>query len=317
MTIGQIKRFNVAGPCQITEHYALPALPRLVGLNGLIGAKRYFVLFAPHQSGKTTSVKAAAEKLNEDGECHALYCSLEELTSITDKAQAMKVLLANLNSALEIAPSEPLKRNFGESFLAQFNACPDRGDFPVKAWLGTLCSRLDKELVVFFDEADSLADKVLAHFLSQLRNGYANRDLAPFPRSLALIATRNLQNYQAKIRPGTGSIGTVTPLNFISEALTIENFTKSQIKRLYDQHAEATGQIFTEGALQRAWHWSEGQPWLVNALARQAVETIDDYQVAITAGHIDRAAENLIKGGGDHIGFLLDRLYEPRVKRFI
>ena len=84
MTKGVAKIFNVAGNCVPSEHYMLPPLPRLPDVMGLIAQKQYFVLHAPRQSGKTTTIKAFVDNINEVGSYYALYCSLERLRSITD-----------------------------------------------------------------------------------------------------------------------------------------------------------------------------------------------------------------------------------------
>jgi hypothetical protein len=190
---------------------------------------------------------------------------------------------------------------------------------PVRVWLKTLSARLDKDLIVFFDEADCLQDLVLLSFLSQLRNGYVTRAKIPFPRSIALIGMRNIRDYRVRVRPDSESLGSASPFNIIAEALTLSNFTQDEVKTLYTQHTEATGQVFEDEAVKRAWYWSEGQPWLVNALARQVVEKIlsRDYVAVITAQYIDEAADNLMKRRDTHIDSLLARLSEPRVKRFI
>ncbi|MDR2198725.1 MAG: ATP-binding protein, partial [Deltaproteobacteria bacterium] len=80
------------------------------------------------------------------------------------------------------------------------------------------------------------------------------------------------------------------------------NITKDEVKTLYAQHTEATGQIFLDQAVERAYYWSDGQPWLVNALARQVVEEIlvNDYNRTITAEHIDQAADDLMKRRDTH-----------------
>jgi hypothetical protein len=119
--------------------------------------------------------------------------------------------------------------------------------------------------------------------------------------------------------PVSESMGTASPFNIITEALTLPNFTLDEVKVLYAQHTEATGQVFMDEALERAWYWSEGQPWLVNALARQVVENVlaRDYGPTINSDHIDKAADNLMKRRDTHIDSLLARLHEPRVKRFI
>jgi hypothetical protein len=60
---------------------------------------------------------------------------------------------------------------------------------------------LDRELIIFFDEADCLTGPPLLTFLSQIRDGFINRFDSPkskFPRSLrslALVGMRNIRDY--------------------------------------------------------------------------------------------------------------------------
>jgi hypothetical protein len=105
------------------------------------------------------------------------------------------------------------------------------------------------------------------------------------------------------------------PFNIKADSMILANFTEPQIKELYLQHTESTGQIFEDAALERVWHWSRGQPWLVNALARQVIEKElkDDFSVAVTPKMIDQAAEDLMKSGTPHLDSLVDRLKEPGV----
>jgi hypothetical protein len=65
----------------------------------------------------------------------------------------------------------------------------------------------------------------------------------------------------------------------------------------------------------RAFYWTEGEPWLVNALAYETVVKIikNEYQKPVTKDLIDEAAETLIKRRYTHIDYLLERLNEPRV----
>jgi hypothetical protein len=297
----------------------LPALPRLPDVQGLIDEKAYFVLHAPRQSGKTTVIKAAVKKINEEGLYYALYCSLEQLREVTDKTEAMSTFVSNLDEALSNSQVEVLKKIADEGFKAGLNTKSGFDKSPARVFLRVLCTRLDKDLVVFFDEADCLMDQVLLSFLSQLRVGYVERNETPFPRTIALIGMRNIRDYKAKIRPNSESLGSASPFNIITEALTLSNFTKDEIQTLYAQHTEATGQEFLNEALERAWYWSEGQPWLVNALARQVVEKIlaRNFSQAITAENIDQAADNLMKIRDTHIDSLMARLHESRVKKFI
>ena len=62
--------FNTAGPVRPEDHYCLPPLTRF-NLNEvlhLIGQRKYFVLHAPRQTGKTTCLFALMDELNRGGE---------------------------------------------------------------------------------------------------------------------------------------------------------------------------------------------------------------------------------------------------------
>jgi hypothetical protein len=297
----------------------LPPLPRLPEVKGLIDGEQYFVLHAPRQSGKTTTIMAFVDKINEDGSYYALYCSLERLRSITDEDRSMNVLASALNMALEDSKVDALRKAVNPSFWEPLAAKFAFKTSPAAVCLKALSAELDKDLVVFFDEVDTLTEGPLMSFLSQLRLGYIGRAEAPFPRSIALVGMRNIRDFKIKIRPESESIGSTSPFNIVAEALTLPNFTQKEVEALYAQHTEATGQVFANDAVQRAYYWSEGQPWLVNALARQVVEKIlaNDYRPAIEAELIDQAADNLMKRRDTHIDSLLERLKEPRVKRFV
>jgi hypothetical protein len=63
---------------------------------------------------------------------------------------------------------------------------------------------------------------------------------------------------------------------------------------------------------------SQGQPWLVNALCREAVEKLEkNRQAPITKAIIEQAKEDIIINRYTHIDSLLARLHEPRVQRII
>jgi hypothetical protein len=319
MTSAQPKTFNTAGPCIPSMHYMLPALPRMPNIHKLIDTQRYFVLHAPRQSGKTTVIQAIVDMVNAQGSYYAMYCDLEHDSYNLDPRDSMRIILGSLDQALAKSPVGALRKARSDGFWTVPEGQLNLEPHPLQEYLNALCLALDKELVIFFDEADCLKETVIISFLTQLRRGYLIRSSNPFPRSIALTGMLNIRDYKAKVRPESETIGSGSPFNFIAESLTLANFNESQIHELYSQHTEATGQIFQEGAIQRAWYWSEGQPWLVNALAMETVERIlfDDYKIDITAKHIDIAADNIIRRRDTHIDSMLKYLSDPRVKRFI
>jgi hypothetical protein len=172
-------------------------------------------------------------------------------------------------------------------------------------------------VVLFLDEIDALFDNLLISVLHQLRTGYADRPAA-FPQSVALIGLRDVRDYRAQVRPEVQSLGTSSPFNIKVESLTLPNFTAAEVQELYAQHTAETGQPFTPEATALAFELTRGQPWLVNALARQAVEVlVPDRAVAVGVDTIGRAKETLILRRDTHLDSLVERLREPRVRRVI
>jgi hypothetical protein len=96
------KFFNIAGPCNPAEHYLLPALARVPELSELIATKRYFVIHAARQSGKTTLLNALEQELNAKGQVVSLYCSLETVQGIADAERGIPAVMRAILSSCEI-----------------------------------------------------------------------------------------------------------------------------------------------------------------------------------------------------------------------
>ena len=309
------KTFNVAGPCFPADHYMLPALDRMPEIRRLVEQKTYFVIHAPRQTGKTTTVKSLAREINAKGERYALYCTLETLQNATDPAVANAAIR---DLILDNAHSDPA---FPVPPCAREDGPPSYGGIglAVRTALRTICREAGRPVVVFFDEADCLVGTVLISFLRQLRDGYVNRDSVPFPVSIALVGMLDVRDYKAQIRPDGESLGQISPFNVITEDLMLRNFTEAEVAALYAQHTEATGQVFEPAALSKVWEFTRGQPWLVNALARECVVKIHayDYSAPITADDIVAAKETIIRRRDTHVDSLMERLREPRVRRVV
>ncbi|MCW5857882.1 MAG: hypothetical protein KIS63_06320 [Caldilineales bacterium] len=84
------------------------------------------------------------------------------------------------------------------------------------------------------------------------------------------------------------------------------------------QHFEDTGQIFTPDALRLAYDLTQGQPWLVNALARQAVQVVaPEPAQSVDVAVIAQAKGLLIQHRDAQFGNLIERLHEERVRQVI
>ncbi|KYF53824.1 hypothetical protein BE04_29940, partial [Sorangium cellulosum] len=122
-----------------------------------------------------------------------------------------------------------------------------------------------------------------------------------------------------KVASGSaGRLGTASPFNIKAESLTMRNFTRGEVAELYGQHTSETGQEFLPEAVDRAFYLTQGQPWLVNALAQQLTEAlVQDPAQPITADHVEQAKEILIRRQDTHLDSLMDRLQEPRVRAIV
>jgi hypothetical protein len=300
--------FNTAGPCKPNMHYMLPATARLPDVMELIQRQSYFVLHAPRQTGKTTALLTLAQELTKSGHYTAMLVSMEVGAPFEDDpGKAEAAILERWRSAARWQlPPELHPPPWPDSIPgAQISRA-------LEAW--SMAS--SRSLVVFLDEIDALQDDALISVLRQLRDGYAGRPHA-FPWSLALIGLRDVRDYKVA-SGGSERLYTSSPFNIKAESITLRNFTAEEVAALYQQHTDETGQIFTPEAMARAFYLTQGQPWLVNALAAQVVDRlVPDRATPIAPAHIDQAKEILIQRQDTHLDSLAERLREPRVRHVI
>jgi len=110
-----------------------------------------------------------------------------------------------------------------------------------------------------------------------------------------------------------------SPFNIVTETMTLKNFTKEEITSLYKQHTEDTGQAFETEAIDYIFDQTQGQPWLLNAVAREIIVKIlnSDYSQAVTAEMAKTAIQTIILRRDSHIDSLLERLKEERVRKVV
>ena len=112
--------------------------------------------------------------------------------------------------------------------------------------------------------------------------------------------------------------GRRAPFNISVESLTLKDFTLEEIVELFAQHTADTGQAAPLETLARVFHWSRGQPWLVNALGRQMMDVlVTDRARAMRPADVDAAAKLLIERQDTHLDSLSERLREPRVRAIV
>lgn len=296
--------FNVAGPCNATRHYMLPVMRRLPTVRRLIERESYFVLHAPRQVGKTTALLTLANELTAAGQHVAVLLSVEVGVGFPDDVGAaeLAILDAWRDAVQHRLPAELQPPPWPDS-------PPGRR---IGAALGSWAREAPRPLVIFIDEIDALQGQPLVSILRQLRDGYPNHP-SGFPSALALIGLRDVRDY--KLDPASSSTHSASPFNIKDTSLTLRNFTAEEVAELYAQHTAETGQAFTAEAARRAFELTDGQPWLVNALAKEIVdEIVVDRARVVAVADVDAAKDVLIRR--DFGGFV-ERLRDPRVRRVL
>jgi hypothetical protein len=267
----------------------LPAAERLYDARRLIDLERYFVLHAPRQTGKTTTVAALVASLNAEGRYTSLLVSCEEAQAAGDDInRGIGAILTLIEDRAAVLP-EPLRPPSPESF-ADVDGISRLGNY-LTGW----AESSPRPVVLFLDEIDAVMGKTLISVLRQLRAGYPDRP-ARFPQSVALVGMRDVRDYR------------------LTKVL-LANFTAEEVATFLEQHTADSGQIFTAEVKAGIWELTRGQPWLVNALAQQLVDVeVPDRGTEIERQHLEAAKEALIQRRDTHIDSLLARLRDKRVR---
>ncbi len=309
--------FNTAGPVNCKDHYCLPPISRLhlSEILNLIGQKKYFVLHAPRQSGKTSCLLALRDYLNLEGQYYSVYVNVEAgQTARGDVKRGIKAIITQLAYEAE----ETLKDRF---LIEQKNTIiEDSGeDVALAVILARWCKQMDRPLVLLIDEIDALVGDTLISVLRQLRSGYPQRP-ASFPSTVILCGVRDVRDYRIHSDKEKMIITGGSAFNVKAESLRLGNFSAEDIRTLCLQHTEETGQIFFADAIETIWDLTSGQPWLVNALAYEItfkIEAGKNRKNPITGLMVEEAKENLILRRETHLDQLADKLKEERVRRVI
>ena len=324
------KFFNNAGPQQPANHYTLDPLLRvnLSELQDLIDQQRYFVLHAPRQTGKTTALYALMHHFNAGTQYRCVYVNVEPAQALREQPDKVSFVCASLLAA---AAEMHLK---DDHLQAAFNVWrKEAGAAEAESavdWFARSIRFLSQNdpqqpdnprpLLLFIDEIDALIGDGLIAILRQLRAGYADRPHA-FASSLILCGVRDVRDYRIHSSAQKEIITGGSAFNVKVESIRLGNFSQAEMNALYDQHTTETGQVFTPEARALAWHYTEGQPWLVNALGYEVTFKMKalrlDRSLPITAEVMREAKERLVLSRAVHLDQLIDKLQEPRVRHVI
>jgi hypothetical protein len=264
----------------------------------MIDRGRYFSIFAPRQSGKTTFFKRICRELEKDLTYVAIRLSFQKYSSL-DKtrfyAEVEEKLYDQLLNRLEQVKCEKIEA------VRQFLKHHHLVDHIFWSRLFEKLNRLIrfKKIVIFIDEFDGIPLSELENFLTSLRDLYQDykevKEKALY--SIGLIGIRNITKL---------IVGGVSPFN-IADQVNLPPFSLKNVRELYNQYTEETNQPFSQEAVKKVYEETGGQPWLVNRLG--SILTVDvkpDTTAPIDRQDVEKAIDMLLLEKNDHF----DNLYE-------
>ena len=233
-----MKYFNTSGPNIPQEHYTIVRQNIIDKGIDLVRRKRYFTIWAPRQTGKSTYFRQLAGELKRDS-YKTVHFSVEGT-----KKSSLKNVFSELNSCLD----EQLNIKVDIKNIDEFKFFFRK-------------NKKDK-FVLIIDEIEEFNDNYINQFLHSIRSLYHSRETHCL-KSVILVGVSNI----------TGIIkDNASPFN-IADQLDMPYFTNEETFELLAQHEDETGQLFGEDVKQKISEVTANQPGLVNGFAKKLIDT--------------------------------------------
>ncbi|MFH0926542.1 MAG: ATP-binding protein, partial [bacterium] len=236
--------FNTSGPCIPTEHYTLMRPGLIAKGKSLVEHSRYFTIWAPRQTGKSTYFTLLCEKLNREG-CIAIWINVEGLSEHLSYERVVELLIEKIKFKLRLDARCKDMAVQGDDLEGVISSLKG---FPFK-------------VVLVIDEIERFTPAYFNEFLHLLRETYHDRE----HHSLKSVILVGVSNILGIIQDNA------SPFN-IADNLNIPYFSQTEVKELLGQHEKETGQQFTDGVKEKVYQITQGQPGLVNGFAYKLVD---------------------------------------------
>ena len=265
----------------------------------MVDMGRYFSIFAPRQSGKTTFFEGFCHELEKDTTYMAILLSFQDYKNLNSQRfyqLIQKDLYRQLVSRL--ADVDCPRLDAVRAYLDTHNI----SDHTCFRELFEELNRMIKlkKIVIFIDEFDGIPIDELENFLTTLRELYQRykkrTDKALY--SVGLVGIRNITKL---------IVGGVSPFN-IADQVKLQPFTLKNVRNLYAQYTKETNQPFTEDAVKKVFDETAGQPWLVNRIGTILTINIKPETTApITEEDVEKAIDILLYEENSHFDNITEK----------
>jgi len=265
----------------------------------MVDKGRYFSIFAPRQSGKTTFLEELFLELHRDTTYIVILLSFQNLSSVDKNAFYKKIekdLYAQLSDRLRAVKCE--KCDLVQRFLENHHLTDHLSFMELFEELNRILEF--KKIIIFIDEFDGIPIEELENFLTTLRELYLKYKKAKQKAlySIGLIGIRNITKL---------IVGGVSPFN-IADQVELPPFSLKNVRDLYSQYTAETNQPFTEEAVKKLYEETAGQPWLINRLGTILTVNIKPGTTTpIDEQDVEKAIQLLLKERNDHFNNLYEK----------
>lgn len=286
--------FNTSGACIPEEHYTIMREALVAQGEELVAERRFFTIFAPRQSGKTTYFQLLFRRLESLGYT-TIRVSFEGMKTLSRKRfylafadrLARGLIEHGIETTFKFADQLDLQRSLANSHWSQ------------------------RKLVLVIDEFEETPATVLSELLHIFRDTYQYKQHYAL-HSLMLVGVSTL----AELITSSSS-----PFNIVDQ-LQIPYFSSDEVQALIQQYTHESGQHFEPAVIKAIYDNTKGQPGLVNALCHHLVTIVaTDRSQPISMAHFyptlkyflterfDKNILNVIRKAREKSTFMLKLLF--------
>jgi len=232
-----MREFNTSGPNIASRHYTIQRTNLIEKGLKLVNDERYFTIWAPRQTGKSTYFRQLANELILQG-YKVAHINFENY-----KAEKIETFIKRF------------KRNMNDFWNTnyEFDTIPE--------FFELIETQKQGKCILIIDEVEGINKEYFGTFLHSIRNAYHSRETHCL-KSVILVGVSNIVGVVSD---------NASPFN-IADNLNVPYFTNDEVFELLGQHEIETGQHFEEKVIHKLVEITANQPGLVNGFAKKLVD---------------------------------------------
>ena len=318
------KVFNVNGACHPDLHYMVDLTPRLTKIKAMTDTGKFFSINKARQYGKTTTLRALAEFLQDSYTVLGLDFQNIESDEFEDGSSFVHALAREINKKIRRLTDIP------EEILQRFTKLADKTIPKTRmaelfACFSDWCRQSDKPLILIIDEVDSAANnQVFLDFLAQLRAAYLDRYETPTFQSVILAGVYDIRSIKSKLRTDSEHLEN-SPWNIAADFLVDMSFSVNDIAGMLNSYEDDlhTG-MDIKHISQLIYDSTSGYPYLVSRLCSlmdewlPGIEPFSDQKSTWTEAGFYEAEKIIIKEDNALYQSLIQKLkYYPELRTML